>query len=192
MSKKKGNFINPDIVNAASIVFQRWGVNKTTMEDIACEAGKGKSTLYYYYKNKDEIFRDLAISKLNRVVIKAKISADQKNSSREKLKYYCLAMLNELKNLLDEYPIVKEELNNNKEFMKEISRLICKKHGAILLDFLQKGMDAGEFTHIQPSELNEVTNVTITIVFGLALYLSGKDEDNFMTGIINKWITEWM
>lgn len=45
-----------EIINSASLLFDRYGARKTTMEDIAREVGKGKSTLYYYFKNKEEVF----------------------------------------------------------------------------------------------------------------------------------------
>lgn len=44
------------IVAAAGITFSRFGFKKTTMDDIAFAAGKGKSSLYYYFKNKEEVF----------------------------------------------------------------------------------------------------------------------------------------
>ena len=51
----KDDIIRADILRAAEALFQKWGLKKTTMEDIAKEAGKGKSTLYYYFKSKAEI-----------------------------------------------------------------------------------------------------------------------------------------
>lgn len=45
------------IMDAAYEQFLRFGYRKTTMEDIAKAAGKGKSSLYYYFKNKEEIFQ---------------------------------------------------------------------------------------------------------------------------------------
>jgi len=47
------------IINSASILFERYGARKTTMEDIAREVGKGKSTLYYYFKSKEEVFEQV-------------------------------------------------------------------------------------------------------------------------------------
>lgn len=43
----KDDLVKTSFLQAAEKLFQRWGINKTTMEDIAREAGKGKSTLYY-------------------------------------------------------------------------------------------------------------------------------------------------
>ena len=41
------------IVDAAFRVFSRYGVKRTTMNDIAEEAGLVRQTLYTVYKNKD-------------------------------------------------------------------------------------------------------------------------------------------
>ena len=47
------------------------------MEDIAHEAGKGKSTLYYYYKSKDEIFEAMITDEFSNIIIKANISFEK-------------------------------------------------------------------------------------------------------------------
>lgn len=52
----KDDIVKADILKAAEKLFQQFGLRKTTMEDIAKAMGKGKSTLYYYYNNKEEIF----------------------------------------------------------------------------------------------------------------------------------------
>jgi AcrR family transcriptional regulator len=53
---KKSTEVKNAIIKSAQIVFNRYGFERTTMELIANEAGKGKSTLYYYFKNKEEIY----------------------------------------------------------------------------------------------------------------------------------------
>ncbi len=44
------------VLRAASGVFARYGFDKTTLEDIGKRAGLNKASLYYYYKNKEDIF----------------------------------------------------------------------------------------------------------------------------------------
>lgn len=44
-----------DIVHAAKKLFRKYGVKKTTMRDIAAEAGLAVGTLYLYFKNRDEV-----------------------------------------------------------------------------------------------------------------------------------------
>ncbi|KMW58807.1 Transcriptional regulator, TetR family [Candidatus Rhodobacter oscarellae] len=48
---------NRQILEAAWRVFSRYGISKTTMNDIAREAGVARQTLYNAYAGKDEVFR---------------------------------------------------------------------------------------------------------------------------------------
>ena len=52
------------ILAAASRVFLEQGLGNTTMQDIAREAELSKGALYLYFKNKDELFLQIALSAL--------------------------------------------------------------------------------------------------------------------------------
>jgi AcrR family transcriptional regulator len=47
--------VHDAILDAASILYRRYGYRKTTMEDIAEEAGISRATIYLYFHGKDEI-----------------------------------------------------------------------------------------------------------------------------------------
>jgi AcrR family transcriptional regulator len=44
------------ILDAAVTLMLRWGFRKTTIEDVAREAGVGKGTIYLHWKDKNELF----------------------------------------------------------------------------------------------------------------------------------------
>ena len=64
---RKDELVKAAILQAAETLFQRWGIAKTTMEDIAHATGKGKSTLYYYFKSKDEVLEAVAMAQMARI-----------------------------------------------------------------------------------------------------------------------------
>src|SRR6266480_783109 len=45
------------ILDAVTILLVRWGYRKTTIDDVAREAGVGKGTIYLHWKDKNELFR---------------------------------------------------------------------------------------------------------------------------------------
>ena len=49
------------ILAGAQVQFSRYGFRRTSMEDIAKETGVSRASLYSYFENKEEIFRDLSI-----------------------------------------------------------------------------------------------------------------------------------
>lgn len=55
-ARSKLDIKKEQVLQAASEVFARFGFDKTTLEDIGKRAGLNKASLYYYFKNKEEIF----------------------------------------------------------------------------------------------------------------------------------------
>jgi TetR/AcrR family transcriptional regulator, biofilm operon repressor len=58
-AKTKKELNKEKIQQAAFKCVARYGFEKTTMDDIAGEVGLNKASLYYYYKNKEEIFLEI-------------------------------------------------------------------------------------------------------------------------------------
>jgi AcrR family transcriptional regulator len=56
----------------------RWGYRKTTIDDVAREAGVGKGTIYLHWKDKNELFRAVLRHEQERVNedVKQRIAAD--------------------------------------------------------------------------------------------------------------------
>lgn len=52
----KEDFVKMQIIEASKTVFRDHGYKKATMDHIAKASEKGRSTLYYYFKNKNEVF----------------------------------------------------------------------------------------------------------------------------------------
>ena len=50
------------IMQAAEALFSRARFHEITMEDVARKAGVGKGTLYRYFKDKDDLFLEVALS----------------------------------------------------------------------------------------------------------------------------------
>lgn len=72
------------LVDVARQLFARKGLEETTMNDIAQTSGKGRRTLYTYFKNKNEIYAAVVESELDslykvlRDVAEKNLPADEK------------------------------------------------------------------------------------------------------------------
>ncbi len=67
------------LLDAAREVVMRFGYRKTTLEDIADQAGVSRATLYYYFPGKEEVFRALIareIEAFQRILAEAVDPAD--------------------------------------------------------------------------------------------------------------------
>jgi len=51
------DIIQQEILKAAIRLYQKFGPNGFTMDDLASATGRSRTSLYYYYKNRDEIYQ---------------------------------------------------------------------------------------------------------------------------------------
>lgn len=105
--------IKNEAIQASTILFQQFGFQKTTMEDIAKAMRRGKSTLYYYFKSKDEIFDAVLENEINEVFFTTRSAVEKASTAEEKLKIYFLVSLNSIMSKANLYKIVRGELTSD-------------------------------------------------------------------------------
>jgi AcrR family transcriptional regulator len=184
--------VKKNILEAAKIVFQKWGLNKTTMEDIAHEVGKGKSTLYYYYRSKEEIFEELVKKEFASIIGKAQSASEEAVSSKDKLKKYIATMLSEIKKTVGIFPLVKGDVKGNKEFVDRMKKMLNDEEEAVVLEILQQGLKSGELSFLKEDELIKAAKALVGMVTGLAVYLFFDNDDNEIIDIATRLIAEGM
>lgn len=108
------------LLDAARSIFARFGYNKTTVDEIAKAARKGKSTFYYYYKSKEEIFKDVIEKEAQIFRMKLIESISISSDPVEKIKSYIFTRLGNFKNLVNFYSVLKNELNEHFVFIEEV------------------------------------------------------------------------
>jgi AcrR family transcriptional regulator len=85
------------ILDAAAALIQRWGYRKTTIEDVAREAGVGKGTIYLHWKTREDLFIALLLRERLRAASQAQqqLASDPEGASlHTAVKHFTLALLN--------------------------------------------------------------------------------------------------
>lgn len=82
-------FNRRNILDAADKLFRKNGVDKTTMEQVATEAGYSKPTLYGYFKDKDEVYFALVLEFIQKIVERVDIAIAERAPFSETFKKIC-------------------------------------------------------------------------------------------------------
>lgn len=89
----KDDIIQQEIVQGALQLFQKYGLNKVTMEDVAKAIGKGRSSLYYYYKNREEIFAAVLDTFIQEIIQEITASVQKAATLELKIQAFCWSKL---------------------------------------------------------------------------------------------------
>ena len=169
--------VREQLVQAARQVFVRFGYKKTALDDIAREARKGKSTIYYYFKSKDDIFKAVIDAEAE---IRAKTIDDQISTiddPQQKLKTYIYVRMLTLKKVGNYYEAIKNDLLDNLYFVNSLRTNHFDAEVNLVKELLHEGIGKGVYT-IQNPELTARTIVTLLQGFEVPLILKNlSDED---------------
>ena len=102
-------FNRRNILDAADKLFCKNGVDKTTMELIAAEAGYSKPTLYGYFKDKDEVYFALVLEFMQKIAEKVDETIDERTAFPDAFMKTC----REIYRLATRYPLYFEGLIGN-------------------------------------------------------------------------------
>ncbi|MFC0272512.1 TetR/AcrR family transcriptional regulator [Metabacillus herbersteinensis] len=134
-----------DILRSASLVISRQGFHNATMEDIAAELLMTKGSLYYYFKNKEELLyrcHDLILSdamdKLESIYLE-KISSTEKIKKAIKVHLDIAIREKEIFNLI----VKPEQLFSEAHIESIISKR--DKYSGIFDEIINQGVEKGEF-----------------------------------------------
>jgi AcrR family transcriptional regulator len=167
----KDDITKQAILEAAGRVFQKWGVNKTTMEDIAREAGKGKSTLYYYYSSKDEIFDAVLLSEIDKVLKETREAIEREDNVKDKFRAYINTVFEGLKKAANFYSIVVGEIRHMNKPMQKLREVYDQSEMKLIKSILKFGADKGEIVIYEERELNTIAYILLSSVRSLQMDL---------------------
>jgi AcrR family transcriptional regulator len=159
------------ILDAARTVFRKWGLTKTTMEDVAREARKGKSSLYYYFKSKEEIFDTLVTIEVGALLQRAKEKVEHEVNAKDKLRNYLVASLAEMKSAASIYAAVLQEVQRDPRFVRKIRSQFEEQEVQFISAILSLGVQQKQYTFENEREKETAAQVILEIIRALELYL---------------------
>ncbi|MES3017367.1 MAG: TetR/AcrR family transcriptional regulator [Bacteroidota bacterium] len=168
----KDELLLREILEAARELFSKHGLKKTTMDDVARAVGKGKSSLYYYYTGKTELFEAVVQDELKKIVKNIRIAINEESSSTGKLKAFLLLRLQLKERMHNLSQVIHDDIFDN---FKEICRIRAEFETIqieIIREIVSGGVQSGEFREMPADEIGFFSSWTIAAFGGLELPLS--------------------
>lgn len=133
------------ILKATWRLIRHYGYAKTTISDIAREAGIGKGTVYLYFSSKTDIMLALVDETNERITEQLEEIAAEKTTPEKRLRKCLLHRVMTIFDIVKKYPHGEDVITPIKpEIVKRIDRHV-KKQGEILGRIIHEGIKKGDF-----------------------------------------------
>jgi len=162
--------IRADIVSVARKVFSRKGFRQTTMDEIARAAKMGKSSIYYYYKSKEDIFEAVVVREAQELKRKLNRVINTGSTPSERLKNYIMFRLYHVKTVSNFYAVLNDESLEQMQFVTRIRQKFEEEEYKMVREILERGMSDGAFV-INNADIGAMAFTTMLKGLELPLFL---------------------
>jgi len=143
-----------ELLKTASEVILEYVIQKTTLDDIARRAGMAKTSLYYYFKEKDEIVRAIVRNVMEDLLASMRQAAAAGDTSEEKLcgliearyRYIATASSRATKEILQEFRSFSGLYARDLEYYQQVQK-------GMIEDIFRQGIRTGELKPVEDIEL---------------------------------------
>lgn len=163
--------IKEQIIDSARKIFAHFGYKKTTVDEIAYSLHRGKSSIYHYFKSKEEIFKD--VIKKEYTFLKKSIdeAIKKQDSPIEKLRAYIITRLKVLLDVSNFFAALRNDYFICLGMIEKIREKYVREEIDIFKSILEEGIGKGIFI---------VKNIDIT-AHTIITALKGLEHDWAMT-----------
>lgn len=161
------------IINVARNIFAKFGFRKTTMEEIAQAARKGKSSIYHYFHSKEDIFNAVVEKETSALHLALTEAVNTASTPEDKLKVYIQTRMDTISNLANLYSALKDEYLDHFGFIEKIRSQFDHKEIYMIKEILVEGVNKGDFV-VEDLEITAFS--IITALKGLEYHVFVKKE----------------
>ncbi|MBW2631365.1 MAG: TetR/AcrR family transcriptional regulator [Deltaproteobacteria bacterium] len=133
------------ILDTSRKMFGRYGIQKTSLHEIARMARVAKATLYNYFGSKDQIYLEVLNREVNDIIEKISAAVDEEKSPVEKLRVFMHAKFRYMKEAINILNLSREGIDTLLPKTGSIRDRLFSREVSILHSILEKGVTEGIF-----------------------------------------------
>jgi len=169
---ERDEIVISEILVAAKSLFAKFGLKKTTIEDISNAASKGKSTLYYYFPGKNEIFEAVVKDEMKMVIRNLRETVNTAVSAEAKLKAFLTTQGIVILELRLLYKVLFEDIIESRRMLMPLRLQYEQIQIEMISEILSNGVRNGEFIDLSAEQVKKLSFFMIIAFRGLHYPLS--------------------
>ncbi|MGD9330462.1 MAG: TetR/AcrR family transcriptional regulator [Desulfobacterales bacterium] len=144
------------ILHAAAECLARYGYDKTTMDDIARRIGLNKTSLYYYYRNKEAIFIAVIVQEAREFLAALQAKAVEAQGCKNQILTYLTERFHYYQHVVNLHNLSVETLQRIQPSFKAVYQTVLDREVTFIAKLLKEGMQRGEIKAGQASRLGRM------------------------------------
>jgi len=199
MITSQDDIIHEEILQAALRLYRKYGPTKVTMDNLAKATGRSRTSLYYYFKDRDEIFQAVINRIAEDVAAEIRLAVTSTAELDNKIYAFCLAKIRTTEgwkrvfHTMDQL-MGADEKSKHSNVMDALHKKLMHLERGILVEALSSA-DKGSGRIISATELDMMAFIISGSVRGIRRELSeyndphdAKSAAKLLSDMVAKWL----
>ncbi|MCC8409135.1 TetR/AcrR family transcriptional regulator [Mucilaginibacter sp. UR6-1] len=175
MKRIENDQVREEIILASDAVFERYGYLRVSMQDISNECKKGRSTIYHYFKNKEEVLDGVCEKLFLNCLAESKDTISKRRSFSANIESFNITKLKHLRHIVSKYKLAIDDLRLDPSGFMFKFRRFAEEEIAVFKQIIQwaiENKDIAELSEEDTDFLSETLNAAFksfeqeVLVFG--------------------------
>lgn len=191
--------VQQEILHAALRLYRKYGPNKVTMDNVATASGRSRTSLYYYYKNRDEIFQAVIDNIVSEVMDEIRQAVQSADNLRGKIHAFCTAKINTSEHWKSFFLVIwtmsEDDQTRHNKAMEGLHKKLIHQEAIVLNTAITGAMEQKQIRRLAPDELDVLVFIISSGIRGLRreIYDQNDPHDiktavNVLTDMVMKWL----
>jgi AcrR family transcriptional regulator len=165
------------ILAAAKGLIQRYGIRKTTLDDIARAMGKHRSSLYYYFPGKDAVVNALIESEIDEMSRVVREQVEKEDDAPSRLRVFMITRIEQIASRVAVFGEALPEMRSGVDGVPNLMQLAERRRASQEVDqrfmtgILLRGIKEGQFKTLTKEEVDLFTKLIFAAMRGIELEL---------------------
>jgi len=156
------------IVTIANKLFSKFGFHKTSMDEIAKLSRKAKGSLYYHFKSKEDLFKQIVLNEITNLKKQLSIViTDDKLSASEKIKSYFIVRMDVLHHASNYHETLKADFFEHFDFIDDLRKELDDWEKENIKRIIIQGIESKEFKI--DGDIDALLDMYIMVLKGLEI-----------------------
>jgi len=174
------------ILGSAKKLFARYGLQKTSVDEVARMARVAKATIYNYFGNKDQVYLEVLRREMDEIIEKTSFLVAQEVSPRDKLTTFVKTKFLYMRQAINILNLDREGIDKLLPSAEIIRNELFEQEVNIICSILQEGVEKGVF-HLNDAlfTARAIGHALKGFEFNWLVQESEEKIDNYLDELVN-------
>lgn len=175
------------ILETASGLYLKYGLKKVTMDDISKAIGKSRTTIYYYYKNREEVFQAVLDNLIKEVIAEINSKMAEQSSFGGKIHAFCIAKVKTSEERSSFFRAIEAGMDaeERSKHITEAHNRMMEAEKNLLLRIFSASINANEIPMISFTEQETIIFILQSSIRGIRRELGLKNNFENLNNIVD-------